>query len=155
MLYHTLNYTLLHSGDYFVAGSTTGCRYDSFLCGQWGMSTYSNRRPPRPCVVVFNILSCIKTPVIRFICILENVYLRPSNSNNTPVRLSVRLWHLFHNPATASSWHFQELLPLKGQGQKSNVKVTEVKKMPQFGRFRTVTTVWIHIWLWNEIQSLT
>ena len=40
----------------------------------------------------------------------------------------------------------------KGQGQRSNVKVTEVKT--QLSRFRTVTPVWIHIWWWNDAQSL-
>ena len=40
----------------------------------------------------------------------------------------------------------------KGQGQRSKVKVTEVKT--QLNRFRTVTTVWIHIWWWNDAQSL-
>ena len=32
------------------------------------------------------------------------------------------------------------------------VKVTEV--MTPFSRFRTVTPVWIHIWWWNDAQSL-
>ena len=36
----------------------------------------------------------------------------------------------------------------KSQGQKSKVKVTEVKT--QLMCFRTVTPVWIHIWSWNE-----
>ena len=40
----------------------------------------------------------------------------------------------------------------KGQGQRSKVKVTEVKT--QLSRFRTVTPVWIHGWLWNDAQSL-
>ena len=40
----------------------------------------------------------------------------------------------------------------KGQGQRSKVKVTDVKT--QFSRFRTVTPVWIHIWQWNDAQSL-
>ena len=39
----------------------------------------------------------------------------------------------------------------KGQGQKSNIKVTEVKT--QFVRFRTVTHG-IHEWLWNDAWSL-
>ena len=39
----------------------------------------------------------------------------------------------------------------KGQGQRSKVKVTEV--MTSFGRFRTVTPVWLHIWRWNDAQS--
>ena len=40
----------------------------------------------------------------------------------------------------------------KGQGQRSKVKVTEVKT--QFNCFRTVTPVWIYIWWWNDAQSL-
>ena len=38
------------------------------------------------------------------------------------------------------------------QGQRSKVKVTEVKT--QLSRFRTVTPVWIHIWWWNGAHSL-
>ena len=41
---------------------------------------------------------------------------------------------------------------VKGQGQRSKVKVTEVNT--QLSRFRTVTPVWIHIWWWNDAQSL-
>ena len=40
----------------------------------------------------------------------------------------------------------------KVQGQRSKVKVTEVKT--QLCRFRTVTPVWIHLWRWNDAQSL-
>ena len=40
----------------------------------------------------------------------------------------------------------------KGQGQRSNFKVTEVNT--QLNRFRTVTPVWIHIWWWNDAYSL-
>ena len=40
----------------------------------------------------------------------------------------------------------------KGQGQKSKVKVTEVKT--QLSLFRTVTPVWIQIWQWNNAHSL-
>ena len=39
----------------------------------------------------------------------------------------------------------------KGQGQRSNVKVTEVNT--QLSRFRTLTPVWIHIWQWNNAHS--
>ena len=40
----------------------------------------------------------------------------------------------------------------KDQGQRSKVKITEVKT--PFSRFRTVTPVWIHICQWNDAQSL-
>ena len=39
-----------------------------------------------------------------------------------------------------------------GQGQGWKVKVLEVKT--QFNSFRTITLVWIHIWWWNNAQSL-
>ena len=40
----------------------------------------------------------------------------------------------------------------KVQGQKSKVKVTEVKT--QISRFGTITPVWFRIWWWNDAQSL-
>ena len=40
----------------------------------------------------------------------------------------------------------------KGQGQRSKVKVTEV--MTSFSHFQTVIPVGIHIWRWNNAQSL-
>ena len=40
----------------------------------------------------------------------------------------------------------------RGQGQRSKVKVTEVKH--KFSRFRTVTQVSIHVWLQIDAQSL-
>ena len=46
----------------------------------------------------------------------------------------------------------QRKVHAKGQGQRSKVKVTEVTT--QLNRFRTVTQVWIHIWLWNDAYSL-
>ena len=70
------------------------------------------------------------------------------------VLLSVRLSHILENvPLIVSSWNFDKSdVHEKGQGQRSKVKVTEVKI--KFSRFRTLTTVWIHIWQWNDAQSL-
>ena len=45
-----------------------------------------------------------------------------------------------------SNVHSKEL------GQRSKVKVTEVKT--QFSRFQTLTPVQIHIWWWNDAESL-
>ena len=39
-----------------------------------------------------------------------------------------------------------------GQGQRSKVKVTEVKT--PLDRFRTETPFWIHRWLWNDAERL-
>ena len=47
--------------------------------------------------------------------------------------------------------------PIVFQGHPSNFKVTGVKKLPiltWIERFRTVTSVWIYPWLWNDAQSL-
>ena len=74
------------------------------------------------------------------------------------VRPSVRLpvccpSHLFdYVSIIVSSWNFQELLPMTEVMSMQKVNVTEVKT--QFSRFRTVTPVWIHIWCWNDAQSL-
>ena len=48
------------------------------------------------------------------------------------------------------------MCPIVFQGHLSNFKVTGDKKksiLTQIGRFRTVTLVWIHWWLWNEAQT--
>ena len=80
------------------------------------------------------------------------------------VCLSVCPSHLFdYVPIIGSSWNFiyqftkvitndQRKFHVKGQGQRSKVKVTEVTT--QLNRFRTVTPVWIHIWWWNDTYSL-
>ena len=76
------------------------------------------------------------------------------------VRPSVHPSQLFHNvPVIVSSWNFIGVIIIdkndvhaKGKGQRSNIKVTEVKTI--FSRFRTVTSFWIHIWQWNYAQSL-
>ena len=73
------------------------------------------------------------------------------------VCLYVHLWHLFRNVhVIVSSWvitnYYKSDVHAKGQGQRSKVKVTEVKT--QFSRFHTVIPVWIQIWQWNDTQSL-
>ena len=47
--------------------------------------------------------------------------------------------------------------PIVFQGHKWNCKVTQLKKssnLTQMGRFRTVTPVRIHWWIWNDTQRL-
>ena len=51
----------------------------------------------------------------------------------------------------------RERCPIDFQGHLSNVKVTRDKKfliLTRIERFRTVTPVRIHPWLWNDAQSL-
>ena len=56
----------------------------------------------------------------------------------------------YHPEIFRSYYHWQMWCPWKRS--RSKVKVTEV--MTPFSRFRTVTPVWIHIWRWNDAQSL-
>ena len=47
--------------------------------------------------------------------------------------------------------------PIVFEGHPLNFKVTRLKKssiLSKIVRFRTVTPVWIHWWLWNDAQSL-
>ena len=47
--------------------------------------------------------------------------------------------------------------PIVFQGHQSNFKVMGLKKssiLTQIGRFRTVTPVWIHRWIWNDANSI-
>ena len=71
--------------------------------------------------------------------------------------LSVCLSHLFgyHRIITKFSGvitNDRSDVHAKGQGHRSKVKVTEV--ITQLSCFRTVPPVWIHIWWWNDAQSL-
>ena len=50
----------------------------------------------------------------------------------------------------------KERCPIVLQDHPSHFKVTQGKKLSiltQIGRFRTVTPVWIHQWLWNDAKS--
>ena len=51
---------------------------------------------------------------------------------------------------SGSYYHWQTRCPCKSS--RSKVKVTEV--MTPFSRFWTLAPVWIHIWQWNDAQSL-
>ena len=60
---------------------------------------------------------------------------------------------LYRHEILWSYYHWQTLCPckmskseVKGQGHKGH--------KTQLSRFRTVTAVWIHIWWWNDAQSL-
>ena len=58
----------------------------------------------------------------------------------------------YHHELFRSYYHCRSDVHAKGQGQRRKVSATEVKT--QFSHFRTVTPVWIHIWQWNDVQSL-
>ena len=56
----------------------------------------------------------------------------------------------YHHKIFRSYYQWPKWRPCKRS--RSKVKVTEVNT--QLSRFRTVTPVWIHIWWWNDAQSL-
>ena len=56
----------------------------------------------------------------------------------------------YHHEIFRNYYQWQKWHPCKRS--RSEVKVTEVNT--QLSRFRTVTPVWIHIWSWNDAQSL-
>ena len=56
----------------------------------------------------------------------------------------------YHPEIFRCYYHWQTWCPWKRS--RSKVKVTKV--MTPFGGFRTVTPAWIHIWWWNDAQSL-
>ena len=90
----------------------------------------------------------------------SRVFLAATKQLNEWYSLSVRL-SVCHTLLTMfpSSYH-REIFRSYYQWQKwrqsrrsrSKVKVTEVNT--QLSRCRTVTPVWIHIWWWNDAQSL-
>ena len=90
----------------------------------------------------------------------DQAALRTFLSVRLPVRPSVRLLHLVtqcfcHRVIMTLSGvitNDRSDVHTEGQGQRSKVKVTEVKT--PFSNFRTVTPVWIRIWWWNDGQSL-
>ena len=92
-------------------------------------------------------------------------YLRPRSSMTGPVRPSVRVSvRPSVTPFSLCSHHhiimkFSGVIAMdwsdvhiKGQGQSSKVKVTEVKT--QLSGFRAVTPVWMHIGQWNNAHNL-
>ena len=56
----------------------------------------------------------------------------------------------YHHEIFRSYYQWQKWRPCKRS--RSKVKVTEVNT--QLSHFRTITPVWIHIWWWNDAQSL-
>ena len=90
-----------------------------------------------------------------FLAATKQLFERYFLSVRLPVCLSVTPFCSHHRIIMNNSGvitNDQSDVHAKGQGQKSEVKVTEVTT--QLNRFRTVTPVWIHIWWWNDAYSL-
>ena len=87
-----------------------------------------------------------KHGIIIFILILSDVYTKNWNLNYFPNCQNGGYFVTPHHNHDRSDVHE------KGQGHWSKVKVTKV--ITQLNGFRTVTPVWIHIWWWNDAQSL-
>ena len=58
----------------------------------------------------------------------------------------------YHPEIFRSYYHWQTRCPYKRS--RSEVKGQGHRGHDPFSRFRTVTPVWIHIWRWNDAQSL-
>ena len=131
-------------------------------------SNVQSHSAPRPALVNNNrvrtdLEKCLNFNVVLKKCLIlscDQAALRTLLSVRLSVCLSVRL--LFSTPFSLCS-HHRIIMKFSGvitndksdvhaQGQRSKVKVTEVKT--QLSCFRTVTPVWIHIWWWNDAQSL-
>ena len=68
-------------------------------------------------------------------------------------------WISSFNSPMAMKWHTKlgvalKRCPIVFQGHTSNCKLKKSSNLTQIGRFRTVTPVWIHWWIWNDTQSL-
>ena len=106
-----------------------------------------------------------RCPIVFFSCDQAALQMVFSVSVCPSVRLSVRL---SVRPSVTPFWlcsHHRIIMKfsgvitndksdvhVKGHGQRSKVKVTEVTT--QLYRFRTVTPVWIHVWWWNDAYCL-
>ena len=107
------------------------------------------------------ILSFSKATIIHIIISCDQAALWMVQSVPPSVCLSVRLsvtpfWLCSHHriiiKISGVFTNDKSDVHAKGQGHRSKVKVTKVNT--QLSRFRTVTPVWIHIWWWNDAQSL-
>ena len=96
--------------------------------------------------------------LLLFLAATKQLYEWFSPSVRPSVCLSVRhtFFTMFHHriimKSSGVTTNDKSDVHAKGQCQRSKVKVTEVKT--QLSRFWTITPVWIHIWWWNEAQSL-
>ena len=111
------------------------CWWLVFICDRAALRTL-----PSVCLSV-----CLSVSVSLSVCLCPSVCLF--------VCLSVTPF--YYVPIIVSSWviaNDRSDIHARGEGQRSKVKVTEVKT--HLSRFRAVTSVWIHIWWRNDAQSL-
>ena len=127
------------------------------------VAVYCTSRPIRSCRAIFCRLhfkiKCHKH-YIRVCVLLQHIFLAATKQLyewfSPSVRLSVRHTFLtmfpssYHHEIYRSYYQWQKWCPCKRW--RSKVKVTEVNT--QLSRFLTVTPVSIHIWWWNDAQSL-
>ena len=93
---------------------------------------------------LFGICSCNQAVLWMIQSICPSVCLSVSHNFLTMFPSS------YHPEIFRSDCQWQKWRPYKRS--RSKVKVTEVNT--QLSRFWTVTPVWIHIWWWNDAQSL-
>ena len=91
-----------------------------------------------------------------FLAATKQLYEWFSPSVRLSVRLSVTPFENF--PVIVSSWNFHQWLPLTRVMSMQKVKVRGGRSRSQRSKpswaFQTITPVWIHIWWWNDAQSL-
>ena len=119
----------------------------------YGSRMYLLRVKHRQCMVWCHF----ETNCMRLIFSCDQAALWMVQSVRPSVRPSVCLSHLFDYVPIIMKFSGvitsdKSDVHAKGQGQRSEVKVTEVTT--QFNRFRTVTPVWIHMWWSNDAYSL-
>ena len=118
----------------------------------WGINNH--------CIYLFPASLKYSMPLpggIKFLAATKQLYKWYFPSVCLSVRLSVTpFWLCSHHRIimkfSGVITNDQRKVHAKGQGQRSKVKVTEVTTL--LNRFRTVTSVWIHIWWWNDAYSL-
>ena len=149
-----------------------GCRFfflvDVIFFPYIPVAVYCTSRPIRSCRAIFCRLhfkiKCHKH-YIRVCVLLQHIFLAAtkqlyecfSPSVRPSVCLSVTpFWLCSHHRIIMKFigviTNDKSDVHAKGEGQRSKVKVTEVNT--QLSRFRTVIPVSIHIWWWNDAQSL-
>ena len=107
----------------------------------------------------FAIFSCGQAALwmVQSVCVCLSDHPSICPSVRLPARLSVtHFWLCSHchiiMKFSGVITNDRSEVDAKGLGQRSKGKVTEVNT--QLSRFRTVTPVCIHIWWWNDAQSL-
>ena len=108
---------------------------------------------PMDCIV-WSFFSCDQASLwmVQSTCLSLSVCLFVSPSVRPSVHLSLCYHHRIIKKFPGVNAINRSDVREKGQGQRSKVNVTGVKT--DFSRSQTITPIWIHIWQWDDAQSL-